>query len=214
MKSINELPEEQLQAILRDKKMKEVHWYALFVQGNHERNIAQKLLDREAENKAKPTPFQKPVVVEKVFVATRKVKRKWSDRVKIVEQVITTGLIFIRMSLDKQKDIYVDPYIKHFLYNRDSRTPAIIPDAQMDAFIRLVAGDEDISMGEPELGDKVRILRGPYEGMTGLLVRKDNGCRFQLRLCHNLAFQFNINKEDVALVPSEALDVTPDERYK
>jgi len=214
MKNINDLPENQLKAILLDRKKKEVHWYALFVQGNHEKNIAEKLNEREKENMSRPEPFRKPAVIERAYVPTKQVKRKWSDRTKIIDQVITTGLVFIQMRLENQKDIYIDPYIKHFLYDRDSRTPAIIPDEQMDSFIKLVGGVEDISVGNPELGDKVRILRGPYEGMTGLLIRKDKGCRFQLRLCHNLAFQFNINSEDVAKVVADAEDIVPDERYR
>lgn len=213
MNSINDLPAEQLKAILLDRKKRELHWYVLFVQGNHEIKIAEKLNEREQENNRRPAPMRKPSVIDQAYVPTREVKRKWSDRTVTKAVVVTTGLVFVRMKLENQKEIYVDPYIKHFLYDRDNHTPAIIPDEQMNTFMQMMGVDTDISVGTPEIGDKVRILRGPYEGMTGLLIRKDKGARFQLRLCHQLSFQFNIKEEDVALVPADAEDITPDTRY-
>ncbi len=131
-------PKEQVKAILRERRKKELHWYALFVQGNHERSIATALLDRERENNALPTRMRKPAVVDQVFVPTKQVKRKWSDRTKVVDVVLTTGMIFIRMKLEYQRDLYIDPYIKHFLYDRDSHTPAIIPDAPAPITVTVV----------------------------------------------------------------------------
>lgn len=206
--------EEQFRKKRLERQRQELHWYALFVQGNHERNIATALIEREKENLSLPDRLQKPEVVNQVFVPTRQVKRKWSDRVKVVDVVLTTGMIFVRMKLVNQRDVYIDPYIRHFLYDRDSRTPAVIPDSQMSDFMSVLNQDVDVSVCAPEVGDKVRILRGPYEGRTGYLIRKDNTSRFQLKLCHGLAFQFNISMSDVALVSPDAEDIIPDVRYK
>lgn len=213
MKPINDTPQSQSQSP-QDCVKKEVHWYALFVQSLHERKIVQLLNDREQENMSRPEPFRKPVVVEEAYVPTKEVKRRWSDRVKVIKQVLTPGLIFVRMKMENQRDIYVDSHIRHFLYDREKRNPAVIPDEQMELFKRVVAGEVDLSLCTPELGDKVRILRGPYEGYTAVVTRKDNSNNIKIQLCYNLAFQFSINQGEVALTTEDAVDRMPDERYR
>ncbi len=57
------------------------------------------------------------------------------------------------------------------------RTPIIVPDAQMEAFIRLYESNNYEITEDPDIinsikpGQRVRVLEGPFEGLTGTFQR-------------------------------------------
>lgn len=63
----------------------------------------------------------------------------------------------------------------YYLNSRIDRQPIIVPDAEMDCFIK-VCGSSELPMVFPEapkvkLGDRVKVVDGPLKGLEGNVVR-------------------------------------------
>src|SRR5262245_10593336 len=95
-------------------------WYALYTRPRHERQVYEELSGRSIE----------------AFLPTYKVRRRWSDRYKIVEEPLFRNYLFVNMTLDRYHDS-LGPYGAVSFVMADER-PAEIPAAEVDAVRRLV----------------------------------------------------------------------------
>ncbi len=156
--------------------MSELKWYVARVKSCQERKIAESLA---AQGLA-------------TYVPVQKVKRKWSDRVKIVDKLVLPGLVFIRCDeVTRMKKTFDMVYgICYFLMDRtsDERRALVVPDRQMVDFMRVVSarnGEEDeLEFVEFEIapGDMVRVIRGPLDGMECECAEVQNTHKLIIRL--------------------------------
>lgn len=212
-----ELTDEQLreQDIQRKKdqlalqaRRAKVCWYVLYCKPNHERKLAEIYNNMEHEERAKG---EEDFHIE-AYVPCRKVKRKWSDRVKVVEQVLTPGIVFVRLALTYQPKLYVNSSaIRGLMYDKVKREPVPIPLAEMNNFRIMVDGEVHISMHDPQPGMKVRIEQGQFRGFVGTLIRYENDDCFQIRLNEQMAFSFKIKRTDVVAADDTAERIIIDE---
>lgn len=90
------------------------------------------------------------------------------------------NLVFVHADYGALRTLHDDPATRppfYFLCRRGTRSPLVIPDAQMRNFM-LVAGTEDESLlylSPDEVpfqkGRRVRVLSGPFEGAVGVMLR-------------------------------------------
>ena len=170
---------EQIKAKL--KKDSEVHWYALRVTAQHERKLVDKLKEKDFV----------------AFVPTRQEKHRWSDRMKIVEQVLTPQIVFVRNSMSNKNGVFVSHDVKSYVYAPGDNKPSMIPDAKMDDFIRLIDANFDFKLTLPFVGDTVMILEGPLKGLVGDLVKIDGDQQLVVRL--NDAFGASVKVDALAI---------------
>jgi transcription antitermination factor NusG len=108
------------------------------------------------------------------FLPLRRVKRRWSDRVKVIEEPLFPGYIFGRFDLSEKVQILRCAGVSHIVGL--GRTPVPVGDEEIGAIKALV---ESKVMLHPypyvEAGQKVRIEFGPLAGVEGTVVRADNG---------------------------------------
>lgn len=138
--------------------MSESKWFVASVRSCQERKIAEKLSARGI----------------RAYVPVQKVKRQWSDRVKIVDKLLIPGIVFIHCDEKTRLELFDWLYgITFFLMDRsrEIHVPLTVPDRQMDDFMRVVRaynGDPNLTVVEQEIGDgdTVRIIRGPLEGFV------------------------------------------------
>lgn len=209
------LTEEDLfQQKLREKREKQAltkrretaTWYVLYVKHNHERRLVERFNQMEL---AERTDEEKDFHIE-AYVPVRQVKRKWSDRIKVIDEVLTPGIIFVRLALKYQRKIYINSVaIRGLMYDKRKHEPVPIPDSQMSCFRKVVDGEEHVSMHEPQIGMKVRIEFGKFRGFVGKLIRVDESHKFQVQLNEQLAFSFQVKRENVVLVEQDAKRVIP-----
>jgi transcription antitermination factor NusG len=97
------------------------------------------------------------------------VRRRWSDRVKVIQENLFAGYVFCRSTFDDRLTVMRQPGVSSVV--SFCRTPAFIPDEQIAAVRRMLASG--LPLGPwPFLaaGQRVRVERGVLAGLEGTLV--------------------------------------------
>lgn len=196
---IDQLTEKERAEIARQKRRAAVRWYVLYVHSGHERKVLELLKKKEK--------------IEEPYIPMQNEKRKYSDRVVTKARLVAPGLVFVRMALVNQSEVYVNSHITGFMFSKSLHEPEHIPDWQMQQFRAIVDAEEHISMVTPMQGDTVRIMRGRFEGFVGQMIFDGTAKKFQIRIGEQ-AFVITVNAEDVVKVPAESRSEIPDERYR
>ncbi len=104
------------------------------------------------------------------FVPWHSVRRRWSDRVKVIQQNLFSGYLFCRSEFSDRRLVLSQPGVESVV--SFDRSPALIPDDQIAA-VRLT-----LQSGLPvgpwpflKTGQRVRIERGVLAGLEGSLAR-------------------------------------------
>ena len=135
-------------------------WVALFIRPRAERKAQAGLLNAGIET----------------FVAWHRVRRRWSDRIKMLEQNLFPGYIFCRSTFAERLVVMRQPGVECVV--KFDEQPALIPNEEIDALRRAIASG--LPMGPwPFLkaGQRVRIEHGILAGLEGTLVRDSEAWR-------------------------------------
>ena len=102
------------------------------------------------------------------------VKRRWSDRTKIIDQPLFPGYLFGRFVLADRVRVLQAPGVKQIL--GIGATPAPISEGEI-ANIKTLVDANPVLVPWPYLhaGQRVRIGRGPLAGVEGYVVRAEEG---------------------------------------
>jgi len=140
-------------------------WFALYTRPRHEKQVFEDLTGRGIE----------------AFLPTYKVRRRWSDRYKIVEEPLFKNYLFVRMTIDNYQET-LRPYGAVSFVKFDE-SPAEIPSDEVENIRRLVSSELPYNP-HPYLkvGRKVRVRSGPLEGCEGILTRKKGLARLVLSI--------------------------------
>lgn len=103
-----------------------------------------------------------------------RVKRRWSDRIKVLDQPLFPGYLFGRFPLADRVRVLDTPGVRQIV--GIGNTPAPIAVSEIDNLRTLVAG-HPLLVPWPYLraGQRVRIARGPLSGVEGFVVRAEEG---------------------------------------
>lgn len=130
-----------------------------------------------------------------VFLPLHKVKRQWSDRVKVLEVPLFTNYIFIKS--DKH-DIYnIIKHPKIIKYVAFGGCPAYLKEDELCLIKKITNNCHNIEI-DPTIrtGDMVKIKSGSLKGLTGILLEKKGSKRFGIRiyeLNQTLSIEINID---------------------
>ena len=143
-------------------------WYILRTMPQHEKKIAQY--------------FQKKHYTYYLPLIRR--KRRWSDRIKIIDFPLFPGYIFIRIDWFKEHvAILQHQGCVQFIRKEDG--PAYMTEQQMDNLRLLVAATEELQT-DPDThfppGQEVEIRFGAFKGIRGVVVRVKNKNRIYVRV--------------------------------
>ena len=135
-------------------------WVALVVRPRAERRVQKGLANMGLET----------------FVAWHGVRRRWADRVKILEQNVFPGYVFCHSTFSERLTVMHQAGVERVV--SFDRTPALIPDVEIAALRRAVGSQ--LPLGPwPYLkaGQRVRIEKGVLAGIEGTLARESAGWR-------------------------------------
>lgn len=142
-------------------------WYAVRTFSRAEKSVAARLGGAGIESYV-------PLVVQ---------KRKWSDRIKVIESPLITCYVFVRTSADRMTDVLRTQGVVGFV--KEEKVPVVIPAAQMENFMRSVLRvpcDVDFTVERIKKGSPVMVTRGPLMGMKGELAEYAHGHKMVIRL--------------------------------
>ncbi len=143
-------------------------WYALYTMPQCEKRIAKFLAKRKID-------YYLPLIQK---------KRRWSDRIKVIEFPLFPGYIFLHMPFYQRRlDVLMHPSALRFVI-REGR-PAVIRDEDMESLRILVAGAVDLQAHPEENlppGQPVIVRSGPFKGVRGIVASVKNKTRLFIKL--------------------------------
>jgi transcription antitermination factor NusG len=147
-----------MEALQRSIPSKMPRWFALRTSSRSELRSSTELVQRGIET----------------YLPACRVKRKWSDRVKVVDLPLFPGYLFARFHVNDRLKVLQTPGVLQILGN--GKTPVPISENELDNLRSLVAANTLI-VPWPYLraGQRIRIERGPLTGVEGYVVRAEEG---------------------------------------
>jgi transcription antitermination factor NusG len=116
-----------------------------------------------------------------VFLPCYRERRRWTDRVKVIERALFGGYVFCRLAREVLGLIVTVPGVIRIV--GDGRGPIALPAEEVAAIQRVV---ETRAAAEPfdgiRVGDRVRMEFGPLHGIEGIVVSARNLSRLVLSI--------------------------------
>ena len=144
----------------------ELQWYALYTKSRHEKFVRDEIQKRQIES----------------FLPLRFMKRKWSDRMVIVEEPLFKSYLFVKTDFKSFSDVLKTKGAVAFVRSGDGPVPIresvilslrniVQPDIVLDPFPYL------------KQGDRVYVKSGIFKGTEGFIIRKnDKKCRLVISI--------------------------------
>lgn len=129
-------------------------WVAALVHTNCEKKVASKLDNLGFEN----------------YVAIQTEEHKWSERKKKIDRIVIPMVVFVRLAKDEEDEFRRLPFIMKFIsYPGSNELATPIPDNQIEQLRFLLEHSESpvTFSAHIEIGDAVRIVKGPLKGFIG-----------------------------------------------
>ena len=163
------------------------NWYAVYTKPRSEKKLEALLKKFSIE----------------VYLPILKIKKKWSDRTKIISMPLFTSYIFVRIN-------YRESYTKVLNlpnsvgFVKSYGTPAIIPESEIELIKSLVDEFPDkIKVLEKEMlqkGNEVTIKTGPFAGRKAIVDRVKNESYVLLEIkTIQKSLKIEISKENLDL---------------
>jgi transcription antitermination factor NusG len=116
-----------------------------------------------------------------VYCPTQRVKRRWSDRTKWIDQPLFSSHIFIHIEPERRDAVYFTPGFVRFLF-WDKR-PAVVRDAEIDTLRRWLNDfdHEAISVEAYQPGTSIKVQSGPLQGREATVLEQ-RGTKLELYL--------------------------------
>ena len=132
-------------------------WLAAYVKMHHEKKVHERLTAQGIQS----------------FLPIQTETRQWSDRKKKVERVLISMMVFVYVNPKEQLQVLQTPSVLRYMVLRGERTPATIPNHQMEQFRFMVEhsqGAVSFDADCMQIGEEVRVAKGPLMGLVGTLV--------------------------------------------
>jgi transcription antitermination factor NusG len=140
-------------------------WYAAYTRHQHEKSAAQLLTRKGFE----------------VLLPLYRSRSRWSDRTQSVLLPLFPNYLFVQCDLDSRVRVLQTAGVCWFVSN--AGVPADVSEAEIEMVRRVVEAPVTVQPHSfLDRGDRVRVLRGPLTGLTGILTRVKNQCRVIISL--------------------------------
>jgi transcription antitermination factor NusG len=148
-----------------------VNWYVIYTRPKFEKSICSDIEFMNKEGRRYES-----------YLPVRQVIRRWSDRMKKIEEPLFNCYVFVQTESKYRSELLQIPGVVRFISSEGR--PTSIPSEEIERIRRIESGPGDIEH-EPYYvtGDRVMVTNGVFAGMEGMLIKKvNNGPRFLIRL--------------------------------
>jgi transcription antitermination factor NusG len=133
-------------------------WLAVYTRPRWEKKVNQLLQEKGAES----------------YCPLNKVRRKWSDRVKLVEEPLFKSYVFVKVSDDDKTMVRMTPGVINFVYWEGK--PAVIKEKEIANIRKFLDEYENVEVQTMnlELDQRVKITTGPLMDQEGKVLAVRN----------------------------------------
>jgi transcription antitermination factor NusG len=126
-------------------------WLAVYTRPRWEKKVNQLLAEKGVER----------------YCPLNKVRRKWSDRVKVVEEPLFKSYVFVKVNNDDRTEVRMTPGVINFVYWQGR--PAVIKEREISAIKRFLDEYENVEVKPMDLkiNQRVKITAGPLMDQEG-----------------------------------------------
>ncbi len=119
-------------------------WYAVYTRSRWEKKVNQLLREKGTES----------------YCPLNKVRRRWSDRVKIVEEPLFKSYVFVKISDEDRTNVRMTPGVINFVYWNGK--PAVIREKEIGSIRRFLDEYEDVEVRSMNVSvdERVKITAG------------------------------------------------------
>jgi len=133
-------------------------WYAIYTRPRWEKKVNSILAQKGIES----------------YCPLNKVRRKWSDRIKTIDEPLFKSYVFVKVSDDQRTSVRMTNGVVNFVYWNGK--PAIIKEKEIQTIKRFLDEFENIQVVkidfEPE--ERVRVIAGPMMDQEGKVIEIKN----------------------------------------
>jgi transcription antitermination factor NusG len=167
------------------------NWFALRVRPKHEKTVAGNLSKLGFDE----------------YVPLQRVRRLWSDRVKVLEAPLFPGYIFCRFAYSDRLRVLNFPGVESIIGFGKTDTP--VDDSEIAAVRILVASGKPLAhLPFLRIGQSVLIERGPMAGIRGVVVRDESAWRVVVSVeALDRSIAVEVDREVLQTWPSTSLEI-------
>jgi transcription antitermination factor NusG len=115
------------------------------------------------------------------YLPLKKVIRQWSDRKKCVEMPLFPNYVFVKATKTEYSKVLDVHGIVRFVSFEGK--PALLSEKEIHVLQTLVSGDWDVNKETYcSVGDRVKVVQGPFIGLEGILLERKGSKRFGIKL--------------------------------
>jgi transcription antitermination factor NusG len=133
-------------------------WYAVYTRPRWEKKVNGLLVQKGIES----------------YCPLNKVRRKWSDRIKTVEEPLFKSYVFVKISDDDRTNVRMTDGVVNFVYWNGK--PAVIKEKEIQAIRRFLDENVNVELVKIDIrpDERVRILSGPMMDQEGKVLEVKN----------------------------------------
>ena len=141
-------------------------WYAVYTKSRAEKKVYDELGKKGIER----------------YLPLKAERRQWSDRIKLIEEPLIRGYVFVRVSNREYFDVLVIPGALRYVCFEER--PAVIPDCQIEdlrLFMQHIDSGLEVTSERIRKGSVVKVVSGPLKDVCGEIVELRGKRRILLR---------------------------------
>jgi len=133
-------------------------WYAIYTRPRWEKKVNTLLTEKGIES----------------YCPLNRVRRKWSDRIKTVEEPLFKSYVFVKINDEERSKVRMTVGVVNFVY-WDGK-PAVIKEKEIQTIRRFLDEYENVSVVKMEIGpdERVRVVSGPMMDQEGRVLEVKN----------------------------------------
>ena len=142
------------------------NWYAIYTKARSEKQVAKDLEEMQVIH----------------YLPLMKTIRQWSDRKKWVYVPLFNSYIFVKIDIKYRYKVQDIHGVSGFIRFKDEYPP--VPEWQINN-LRIILGSAEkfeVSFDNFELGDRVKVNGGPFNGLQGTVVEYRGKQKFLVRI--------------------------------
>lgn len=131
-------------------------WYAIYTRPRWEKKVSNLLVQKGIES----------------YCPLNKVRRKWSDRIKMVEEPLFKSYVFVKIEDEDRTEVRMTNGVVNFVYWNGK--PAVIKEKEIQTIKRFLDEFENVEAVKINPEERVRIIAGPMMDQEGKVIEIKN----------------------------------------